>query len=372
MAFGTSSVAAMRTAAGATRSAQSTPGAADPITTARAGAVTPVQDVAGDLAVVGVTWPKNAVSAGDQFQIRTLTGAAWSQWETLDADQGDGPDPAEAATATRGTSPYVVTGASKFEVRSLTTDQAAPTAAKVQVVDPGTSGADDLRAAPGAAEAAAAKPVIYTRAQWGADESLRRAAPVYGQVQLGFVHHTVSSNSYTSSQVPAMIRGIYAYHVKAEGWNDIGYNFLIDKFGNVYEGRYSRDYGGANPSGDDASGKGVTGAHTLGWNSGTVGIALLGTFTGQDVTPAARQALESMLAWEASRNGINPQATEPFVNPVSGATITSANIAGHRDYNATACPGDTFYQTLPTIRADVAARITGSSPDTTPPTTYSG
>jgi hypothetical protein len=112
VAFGTSSVAAMRTAAGATRSAQSTPGAADPITTARAGAVTPVQDVAGDLAVVGVTWPKNAVSAGDQFQIRTLTGAAWSQWETLDADQGDGPDPAEAATATRGTSPYVVTGAS--------------------------------------------------------------------------------------------------------------------------------------------------------------------------------------------------------------------------------------------------------------------
>jgi hypothetical protein len=98
-------------------------------------------------------------------------------------------------------------------------------------------------------------------------------------------------------------------------------------------------------------------------------VALLGTLTSHDATPAARNALTRLLAWEASRNGINPEATEAFVNPVSGATITSPNIAGHRDYAATACPGDTFYPTLPALRRDVAALVGGSTaaPDTTPP-----
>src|SRR4030095_13258255 len=137
-----------------------------------------------------------------------------------------------------------------------------------------------------------------------------------------------------------------------------------DKFGTIYEGRYSRDYAGANPTGDDATGRGVTGAHTGGWNSGTVGVALLGTLTSHDATPAARDALTRLLAWEASRNGINPEATEAFVNPVSGATITSPNIAGHRDYAATACPGDTFYPTLPALRRDAVCRV--SAADVTP------
>src|SRR5450759_3784187 len=146
-------VASMRAAKSATRSDQSTSGAPDPISTARSGAVTPVQDVPGDLAVVGVTWPKGAVTAQDQFQIRTLSGATWSQWQTLDASQGDGPDPAEAATAKQGTSPYVVTGASKYEVRSLTTDPTAPITATVQVVDPGTSSADSVQPPSGARRA---------------------------------------------------------------------------------------------------------------------------------------------------------------------------------------------------------------------------
>ncbi|MHB1472274.1 MAG: peptidoglycan recognition protein family protein [Dermatophilaceae bacterium] len=282
VAFVKSPVASMRTAKGATRSAQSTPAEPDPITSARAGAVTGVQDVPGDLAVVGVTWPKNAVTFGDQFQIRTLAGATWSQWQTLEPDQGDGPDPQEAATATRGTSPYVVTGASKFEVRSLTTDPSAPTGAKVQVVDPGTSSADGVQPPPGAAAAATAMPVIFTRAQWGADkslrraadkslrraadESLRRAAPSYGQVRRGFVHHTVSSSSYTASQVPAMIRGIYAYHVQAEGWNDIGYSFLIDRFGQTWEDRY----GGMD--------KAVVGTQTLNDNAWSTGVSAIGNF----------------------------------------------------------------------------------------------
>ena len=346
VAFVKSPVALMRTAKGATRSAQSTPAEPDPITSARAGAVTGVQDVPGDLAVVGVTWPKNAVTAGDQFQIRTLAGATWSQWQTLEPDQGDGPDPKEAATATRGTSPYVVTGASKFEVRSLTTDPSAPTGAKVQVVDPGTSSADGVRPPSGAAAAATAMPVIFTRAQWGADESLRRAAPSYGQVQLGFVHHTVSSNSYTASQVPAMIRGIYAYHVQAEGWNDIGYNFLIDRFGQTWEGRY----GGMD--------KAVVGAQTLNYNAWSTGVSAIGNFDVAAVPQAMTDAFKRIFAWKLSLSGI----------PATGTVLANdkyfQRISGHRDGFQTACPGRYLYAKMDEIRAGAAALI-GAQPRST-------
>ena len=348
--FVKSSVAVMRAAAGATHSAQGRPGEADPITAARAGAVTTAQDVAGGVTVVGVTWPKGAVSAKDQFQIRTLTGAAWGQWQSFDVDQADGPDAREAAAAataaTRGTSPYAVTGASKFEVRSLTTEPTAPTAATVQVVDPGESSADTVQQAPGAAAASAAKPTIYTRAAWGADESLRRAAPAYGQVRLGFVHHTDSPNSYTAAQVPAMIRGIYAYHVQAQGWNDIGYNFLVDRFGRTWEGRY----GGMD--------RAVTGAQTLNYNSVSMGVSAIGNFEVAAVPQAMTNAFKRIFAWKFSLSGI----------PATGTVLANGKyfqrVSGHRDGFPTSCPGRYLYARLPEIRAGAAA-IMGALPRST-------
>ena len=337
--FVRSSVAAMRAARAATGSALTTPGAPDPISTARAGAVTATQVVTGGVAVVGVTWPKNAVSAPDQFQIRTLTGATWSQWQTFDTEEADGPDPAEAASAVKGTSPYVVTGASKFEVRSLTTDPTAPTGATVQVVDPGTSNADSAQPAAGAASAATAKPAIYSRAAWGANESLRRSAPSYGQVQLGFVHHTVSSNSYTAAQVPAMIRGIYAYHVQSNGWSDIGYNFLIDRFGRTWEGRY----GGMD--------KAVIGAQTLNYNSWSMGVSAIGNFDVAGVPQAMTNAFKRVFAWKLALSGL----------PATGTVVANGRsfqrVSGHRDGFQTACPGRYLYAKIPEIRAGAAALI---------------
>jgi N-acetylmuramoyl-L-alanine amidase len=230
--------------------------------------------------------------------------------------------------------------------------------------------------APAAAAAATTQPAVVPRAEWGADESLMTFPPAFYPTKKLIVHHTATSNDYADrAGAESQIRAIYHYHAVTQAWGDIGYNFLIDKFGTIYEGRYSRTYpAGTYPSGDNAIGYGVTGAQTSGWNSGTVGVALLGTFTDQDITPAARAALEALLAWEASRNGIDPLLTEKFTNPVSAAVITTPNIAGHRDYNATACPGDTFYPTLPALRAAVAALIGGAAPpvDTTGPTAPSG
>jgi hypothetical protein len=217
--------------------------------------------------------------------------------------------------------------------------------------------------------ATTAQPAVISRAGWGADESLRFDStgkeiwpPAFYPVQKVIVHHTATQNG--DANPTATIRSIYYYHAVTQAWGDIGYNFLIDEAGNVYEGRYSRQYApGESPTGQDLNGDGVTAAHAQGYNSGTVGIALLGTLTNQDATPAARSALERLIAWIDSSHGIDPQGSALYTNPVSGVQATFPNIAGHRDVAATECPGVSFYAMLPTIRSDVANLITASAPD---------
>src|SRR3954451_17679211 len=228
-----------------------------------------------------------------------------------------------------------------------------------------------------ASSAAVAQPKVIPRIDWGADESLRYSAgtevwpPAFYPVQKLIVHHTATSNA--DANPAATIRSIYYYHAITQGWGDIGYNVLIDESGRVYEGRHTFDYpSGSSPTEEDPSDNGVTAAHTQGYNSGTVGIALLGTLTNQDVTPAARSALESLLAWETGHHGIDPLGATLYTNPVSGTQATFANIAGHRDLGATECPGGAFYATLPTIRSDVAALNSGSGPIVTRPTAATG
>jgi hypothetical protein len=346
VALVSSQVVALRTAGDATRSAVSARGAADPITTARAAAVTPVQDVAGAVTVVGVTWPKGSNAATATYQIRTLTGPTWSTWASLSVNDG-GPDSAEAATAILGTSPYVITGASKYEVRSLTTDRQIPAAATVQVIDPGTSGADNVTQEPGAAAAATTAPAILTRSDWGADETVRKGVPIYGQVQVGFVHHTadsgtVSANTYTEAEVPAMIRGMYAYHLGL-GWDDIGYNFLIDRFGRTWEGRY----GGMD--------KAVVGAQTLGYNSVSTGVAAIGNFDIAAVPQLVTDAFKQIFAWKLSQAGIPATGASPVL--ALDHTTPLQRISGHSDAFATICPGRYLYALLPEIRAGADALI---------------
>src|SRR3954470_20385538 len=223
---------------------------------------------------------------------------------------------------------------------------------------------------PSATTASISEPPIILRTGWGADESLRFDSsgkevwpPAFYPVQKLIVHHTDTQND--DPNPAATIRSIYYYHAVTQGWGDIGYNFLIDEAGRIYEGRHSFDEPSPAPPGEDTGGRGVTAAHASGYNSGTVGIALLGTLSDRDATPAARHALEQLLAWEAGRHGIDPQGASRYVNPVSGTQATFPNIAGHRDVNSTECPGGTFYATLPTIRSDVATML-GATPPSAP------
>ncbi len=225
---------------------------------------------------------------------------------------------------------------------------------------------------PVASAASVGQPKVVPRVDWGANESLRFDStgkeswiPAFYPVQKLIVHHTATQNN--DPDPAATVRSIYYYHAVTQGWGDIGYNFLIDEAGRVYEGRHTFDYpSGSSPTGEDEAGNGVTAAHAYGFNSGTVGIALLGTLTNQDATPVSRTALEQLLAWKSDRHAIDPQGEGVYTNPVNGSQKTFANIAGHRDVVATDCPGGVFYSTLPQIRADVAAMIAGSPPPPPP------
>jgi N-acetylmuramoyl-L-alanine amidase-like protein len=194
----------------------------------------------------------------------------------------------------------------------------------------------------------AGAPSIIPRAGWHADESIRKGAPFYADgVHLVFVHHTVNSNSYTRAQSASIVRGIELYHVKSNGWNDIGYNFLVDKYGQIFEGRY----GGIT--------KPVVGAHTMGFNTGSVGIALIGDYSSSSITPAARAALVSLIAWRLDLAHVDPLSKVVRIsagNPRyrAGAAVTLNAISGHRDGYPTSCPGASLYAQLPSIRAAVA------------------
>jgi hypothetical protein len=192
-------------------------------------------------------------------------------------------------------------------------------------------------------------PPIIPRLSWGANEAIRRAPPQYASsISFAVVHHTAGTNSYTREQSAAIVRGIQLYHVQGNGWNDIGYNLLVDKYGQVFEGRY----GGVD--------RNVIGAHAEGFNTGSVGVAVLGDYGNAQLPAAGRRALEQVLAWRLDLAHVDPLSPVAWVsggNPrfPSGVPVTVRAISGHRDTNFTDCPGDSLYSQLAQIARDVAA-----------------
>ncbi|PWE11251.1 N-acetylmuramoyl-L-alanine amidase [Streptomyces sp. BSE7F] len=215
--------------------------------------------------------------------------------------------------------------------------------------------------APTAPPSTAPRPPITSRADWGADESISPEAPGYlpgGKVKAVVVHHTAESNSYSCADAPKVVRGIYAYHVKQLGWKDIGYNFLVDKCGTVYEGRK----GGVD--------RPVMGAHAYGFNAETTGISVLGTYTDAAPPQAAMTSVARIAAWKLGQYGVNPVGTTTLTAGDSGrnyfgktwtkgAQLSFPVIHGHRDGYNTQCPGNAFYSQLATIRSWAAGPVAG-------------
>jgi putative cell wall-binding protein len=276
---------------------------------------------------------------------RTRTDGEWSSWTELevdDADHAPDADSAESEQARGGTEPLIVPESDGVQVRISSEDAAPLEDLRIDLVDPGDSSADSTLAsvASGSTESTGASmPEIYTRAQWGADESIREPGdPDYGQVLGTFVHHTAGTNSYTEADVPAIIRSIYAYHVNGRGWRDIGYNFLVDRFGRIWEGRY----GGVE--------RAVIGAHTAGYNSSAFGTSVLGTYTSKAPEDAVLHAYERLIAWKFTLHGVEPDALVAYPEQE-----TLPAISGHRDASATECPGQLLYDQLSAIRLGTTA-----------------
>lgn len=196
------------------------------------------------------------------------------------------------------------------------------------------------------------QPPIIARRAWAGDGSPPKVAPEYGVVKLGFVHHTENPNGYSAADVPAMLRAIYVFHREVRGWNDIGYNFVVDLFGRIFEARA----GGIDEP--------VIGAQAGGYNEVSTGVAVLGDFQEVPISAAARQALQRLLAWKLSLHGVPIEGHVVVqVDPAgaiysrfpANAKVTLPRVAGHRDADATDCPGNVLYAELPRIRRASAA-----------------
>ncbi len=191
------------------------------------------------------------------------------------------------------------------------------------------------------------------RSQWDPGNACPpRSAPKYGRVDLGIVHHTESLNSYSRAEAAAVVLGICRFHRNGNGWLDIGYNLLVDRFGTVYEGRA----GGVEQP--------VIGAQAGGWNSVSAGVAVIGSFTRSRPPAAARASLARVLAWKLAGAGIPASGTIVKESAggdenrwPAGADVRLNRVAGHRDVDSTDCPGGALYAWLPQLRAEVAARL---------------
>ncbi len=195
----------------------------------------------------------------------------------------------------------------------------------------------------------AGSPRIVPRSEWRANEAIKRAPPRYARsVALAIVHHTAGTNAYGPDTSAAIVRGIELYHVRGNHWNDIGYNFLVDRFGQVFEGRA----GGID--------RNVIGAQAQGFNTGSVGVALIGNYGSASVPIASERALAALLAWRLDVAHVDPLGTVTWIsggNPKfkRGTPVMLRAISGHRDTGFTSCPGSRLYAKLPDLAHQVAS-----------------
>ena len=315
--------------------------------------------------LVGLRWRGGPVRA---LRLRVRRdGGNWSRWVRVGTDPDHGPDrrTAEQRRAERASDPVwagaadqvqlAVSGARRARGMRLhfvnTTGTATPLSrarARLRGLAAGAIGAVRTLVGARVARADTSQPAIVPREQWASDKCPPRADPAYGEVKLAFVHHTVSTNEYGPEDSAAMVLGICRYHRNTNGWNDVGYNFLVDRYGTIFEGRA----GGIAEA--------VVGAQAQGYNSSSTGVASLGTFSSGGQTPAGLGAIARLLSWKLAVHGVPPTGKAEVVSAggatnryPAGSRPRLDRISGHRDGNGTACPGNGLYAQLATLRAMV-------------------
>ncbi|MGN6866864.1 MAG: N-acetylmuramoyl-L-alanine amidase [Solirubrobacteraceae bacterium] len=305
--------------------------------------------------LVGVQWSEPAAA---RIELRTRqAGGRWSPWVSASV-RGHDPDGPPGDSAGQFGEPIWTGAADVVQLR------AAGAVDGVQLhfvaeLDPGAGSivggeAHVAQAFPLAQpnlDAGPGQPPIIARSAWARGHAPPRHAPEYGTVKVAFVHHSVTANGYGPGQVPSILRSIFVYHRYVRGYFDIAYNFAVDDFGRIWEGRA----GGVDQA--------VIGAHAGGYNTESTGMVVLGNFAAVAPPPAAINALQQLLAWKLALHGVPALGRVPVLVSADGAPYTSyapgsyvslPRIAGHRDGDQTSCPGDALYARLPAIRPRVA------------------
>jgi hypothetical protein len=309
--------------------------------------ISPVVEAPGEFDLAGIAGEMREV----QIRARDETGE-WSDW--VESANGD---------------PVYFGGADQLQVRA--DFRPAGTVHYVNVSGTAGGAAEDLLSearsainhafiavvSTPAAEALAPRPRFVTREEWGANQAEGgcppRTAPAYGEVKAGVIHHTVTANEYTLEEAPGIVLGICRYHRNANGWNDIGYQALVDRFGRVYKGRA----GGMRSA--------VVGAQAQGFNSQTTGISSIGEHDSQAPTAKAQAGIVRFLAWKLHLHGVNPVTKKTKLVSAggestpypSGTVVTPYRVTGHRRLNSTACPGAMLYSQVAQLRERIQQRI---------------
>lgn len=296
---------------------------------------------------VGVHWP-NAVGSWPHVEIQiSHDGVEWSAVFVLHVDGDAGRETIEGRYFT----PLLHCDGQRYIAYRIVDEQGAPQSipgVAVTTIDASDGPtAADLTPVEAASDDPGLAPRIIPRRGWGANESLRFRngvelwPPLYATVEHAVIHH--SEDNITTDPAVAM-RSIYAYHAVTRGWGDIAYNYLIDRFGNIYEGR--------------TGGQNVVGGHTTLFNVGSAGVCVIGDFRSQAVSTAIRSSLVNVIAWLL--RGRDPLATSDFWYLTNVPAIVS-----HQQLVPTTCPGTNLQSLLPAIRSGVQTAMQ-QSPGTAP------
>lgn len=309
--------------------------------------------------VLGVTWKRGTAHGAPLVSVRYRVGGVWSAWTAL--EMADQPDQQEIGAARRpgspvqrdGTEPLVTLGMTDYEAR-VSSAKGLPRDLKVVTVDASAT-TSLVNTPPASAAAEGTRPAINSRASWGADESKRDCTPTYmSSIKAIGVHHTAGTNSYTPEQVPSIINGIYNYHTGANGWCDIGYNALVDRFGRLWEGRH----GGLD--------RNVRPAAQGGFNQYTGSISAIGDFDTVSAPSGMVEAISRFLSWRLGLAHVDPLGStslttdEGSTKYPAGSVVRVGTVFGHRNTSLTSCPGTNLYAVLATIRAR-ARSLAGSA-----------
>lgn len=330
-------------------------------------------ETSSDFNVAALTWAEGTTMAPEsKISVRVRESDGWSEWLPLDPDEAS-----DTNDARGGTDPFITGSSDAVQVAIEGDATALPDDLQLVIVyvndgsttsatstsyaesssDRATSLATNVSAvsAQTASSTLVTQPTIITRSQWGADEGLMTWAVQYAPLTAAVIHHTAGTNDYTASQSAAIVRGIYYYHAITRNWGDIGYNFLVDKYGQIFEGRSGSLAAPADQM--------AVGGHARGYNTGTLGISALGDYTLAAPTQALYDAYTAVIDWRfdlawldaSDSSGLTAEGSS---NSAYQAGAALPRVFGHRDVGTTACPGNAISSEITTL----ISRVGDASP----------